>query len=228
MVSFEGEGRILVLDYEGEYRDGSAGSPDADCMAAEALKHCVVWKPDGIVFDFSRLEYNWGNGLSRVVSIDPEPLLPMCPRTYVGGERSMAGLSSLLQNSTIHTQRDEAIAVCRQRAVELARLEDEFDVSLKMYILVKESVETGYAITAAAHAAVAMTCTYSHTWEVRTWLCGIFRKVVCRVTDAEFEKAKTFPNRVVMTESALGGQEVALGFMPRTDWPKAFRFYRLY
>lgn len=145
-----------------------------------------------------------------------------------GGKRSMAGLSSLLQNSTIHTQRDDAIAVCRQRAVELGRLEDEFDVSLKMYILVKESVETGYAVTAAAHAAVAVTCTYSHTWEVRTWLCGIFRKVVCRVTDAEFEKAKAFPNRVVMTESALGGQEVALGFMPRTDWPKAFRFYRLY
>ena len=28
--------------------------------------------------------------------------------------------------------------------------------------------------------------------------------------------------------AALGGAEVALAFKPRAEWPKAFRFYRLY
>jgi hypothetical protein len=32
----------------------------------------------------------------------------------------------------------------------------------------------------------------------------------------------------VLTESALGGQETALAFEPREEWPEAFRYFRLY
>jgi hypothetical protein len=32
----------------------------------------------------------------------------------------------------------------------------------------------------------------------------------------------------VLTESALGNQEVAIVFQPRDEWPKMFRFLRLY
>jgi hypothetical protein len=33
---------------------------------------------------------------------------------------------------------------------------------------------------------------------------------------------------VVLTESALGNEEVAIVFKPRKEWPKMFKFFRLY
>lgn len=53
-------------------------------------------------------------------------------------------------------------------------------------------------------------------------------KVIYKVSDAEFERAKAFEDSVVLTEPALGGQEVAIAFKPREEWPKAFRFFKLY
>ena len=41
-------------------------------------------------------------------------------------------------------------------------------------------------------------------------------------------RAAMVADHVVLTESALGGQEVAIAFKPRREWPKAFRFLRLY
>lgn len=51
---------------------------------------------------------------------------------------------------------------------------------------------------------------------------------MCKVTDDAFERAKEAPDNVVLTESALGGQEVAIAFKPRAEYPKAFRFFKLY
>lgn len=99
---------------------------------------------------------------------------------------------------------------------------------LKMYILIRESVPTGFAVLAAAHASLAAYLKYRDAPEVGEWLSGPFYKAVCKVTDEEFERAKAFEDHVVLTESALGGQEVAIAFKPRREWPKAFRFYRLY
>jgi peptidyl-tRNA hydrolase len=99
---------------------------------------------------------------------------------------------------------------------------------MKMYILIRDSVPLGLALVAAAHASLAAYLAFRESPEVAEWLAGPFRKSVCKVTDAEFEAAKAFEDRVVLTESALDGQEVALAFKPRVEWPKAFRFYRLY
>lgn len=99
---------------------------------------------------------------------------------------------------------------------------------MKMYILVKESVPVGFALVAAAHASLAAYLAFRDTPEVTEWLSGPFYKTICKVTDQEFEQAKAFEDHVVITESALGGQEVALAFRPRAEWPKAFKFYRLY
>ena len=33
---------------------------------------------------------------------------------------------------------------------------------------------------------------------------------------------------VVLTESAWDGREIAIAFKPRAEWPKAFKFFRLY
>ena len=99
---------------------------------------------------------------------------------------------------------------------------------MKMYILVKESVPTGFAILAAAHASLAAYLRFKDTPEVAAWLCGPFYKVICKVNDREFEAAKQCEDHVVLTESVLDDQEVALAFKPRAEWPKAFTFYRLY
>jgi hypothetical protein len=97
-----------------------------------------------------------------------------------------------------------------------------------MYILVRESVPPGFAILAAAHASLAAYLRFRDSPEVKAWLSGPFYKVICKVSDEEFERAKAFEDSVVLSESALDGQEVAIGFKPREEWPNAFRFYRLY
>jgi hypothetical protein len=99
---------------------------------------------------------------------------------------------------------------------------------MKMYILIKDTVPLGHAIVAAAHASLAAYLKFKDAPEVATWLAGPFRKVVCKMTEAEFERARAIEDHVVLTESALGGEEIALAFKPREVWPKAFGFFQLY
>ena len=99
---------------------------------------------------------------------------------------------------------------------------------MKMYILVKDSVPEGFAVLAAAHASLACYLKFQEDKDMQEWVSGTFYKVVCKVNDKEFEKAKSFEDRVVLTESALDNIEVAIAFKPREDWPKPFKFYRLY
>lgn len=99
---------------------------------------------------------------------------------------------------------------------------------MKMYILVRDSVPLGFAMLASAHASLAAYLKFRDTPEVAEWLSGPFFKVVCKVGDEEFERAKGLEDHVVLTESALGGQEVAIAFKPRAEWPRAFQFFRLY
>jgi Uma2 family endonuclease len=99
---------------------------------------------------------------------------------------------------------------------------------LRMYILIRESVPAGFAVLAAAHASLAAYLRFRDTPEVDEWLSGPFYKTVCKVTDDEFARAKDVADHVVMTESALGGQEVAIAFRPRAEYPKMFRFLKLY
>lgn len=99
---------------------------------------------------------------------------------------------------------------------------------LRMYILIREAVPAGFAVLAAAHASLAAYLKFRDTPEVAEWLAGPFYKAVCKVTDEEFERAKETPDHVVLTESALDGQEVAIAFKPRAEYPKAFRFFKLY
>ena len=99
---------------------------------------------------------------------------------------------------------------------------------MKMYILIRDSVPLGFAVLAAAHASLACYLEFCESEEVAAWLSGPFCKVVCKVGDDEFKRAKTVEDYVVLTESGLGGQEVAIAFKPRQEWPKAFKFFRLY
>ena len=106
--------------------------------------------------------------------------------------------------------------------------EEATPTKLRMYILIRESVPVGFALVAAAHASLAAYLKFRDAPEVAEWLAGPFSKTVCKVTDEEFERAKEVADHVVLTESALGGQEVAMAFKPRPEYPKQFRFLRLY
>ena len=99
---------------------------------------------------------------------------------------------------------------------------------MKMYILIRDSVPKGFALLAAAHASLACYLKFQDKQEIAEWLSGPFYKVVVKVNDREFEKAKQYDDHVVLSESALDNQEVAIAFKPRKEWPKPFGFYRLY
>ncbi len=99
---------------------------------------------------------------------------------------------------------------------------------MRMYILIRESVPIGYAMTAAAHAPLAVYLRYKDTPEMAKWLAGTLNKTVCKVSDEEFEQAKSVPDGVVITEAGMWGAEIALAFRPRDRWPKAFQYLRLY
>lgn len=99
---------------------------------------------------------------------------------------------------------------------------------MKMYILVRDDVPLGFAMLAAAHASLAAYLKFRDSDEVERWLSGPFYKVVCKVSERELEQAKLVPDHVVLTESALADREVAIAFKPREEWPKMFKFLKLY
>lgn len=99
---------------------------------------------------------------------------------------------------------------------------------MKMYILVRDDVPLGFAMVAVAHASLAGYLEFRDSPEVRDWLSGPFFKAVCKANAKEFENAKQVADHVLLTESALGNREVALVFKPREEWPKMFKYLRLY
>jgi len=100
--------------------------------------------------------------------------------------------------------------------------------SLKMYILVKGTIPSGKAIVGVAHASLACYLKYKNEPEVKQWIAGTFYKTVCKVNIAEFEKAKKETDVVVITESSLGHNETILAFKPREEYPKYFKYFKLY
>ena len=104
---------------------------------------------------------------------------------------------------------------------------------MKAYILIKESIDTGHAILASAHSGAAILTTWGSDVDTQLWVKNSFKKVVCKVSDEEFEKFRCIGNDGhfdyrVMTESGLGNIEVALVFKPQEKFCKAFYFLRLY
>ncbi len=99
---------------------------------------------------------------------------------------------------------------------------------MKMYILVRDDVPLGFAMVAVAHASLAGYLAYRDSPEVAAWLSGPFFKAVCKVNAKEFENAREVADHVLLTESALDNRAVALVFKPREEWPKMFRFFKLY
>ena len=120
---------------------------------------------------------------------------------------------------------------------------------LKMYILIKDSVDLGHAILGAAHASLGGYLTFTSDafvqeyrgnadWshvrsDTEEWAEDSFRKVVCGVTDELFDSAKVVAEKYglayrAMQECALGDGDISLVFAPRREWPKFFKFLGLY
>jgi len=99
---------------------------------------------------------------------------------------------------------------------------------MKMYILIKDEVPDELAPVIAAHASLAAYRQFEKDVDMQTWVNGIFKKVVCRVNEKEFERAREADKQLTLKESVLDNQEVALAFCPRKVYPKAFRFFRMW
>jgi len=99
---------------------------------------------------------------------------------------------------------------------------------MKMYILVKREVPDKMVPVIAAHASLACFRKFEHTANMQTWINGIFKKVVCVVSEKEFENAKKEADHLVLTESALDNQEVCIVFSPREEYAKMFKFFTMW
>src|SRR3954468_11341445 len=93
-----------------------------------------------------------------------------------------------------------------------------------MYILNPASVPTGLAVLSGAAASLARQLELKDAPKI--WPLAPCRTVFCKVSDEESEKAKTFEDHLVLTEFATSGQEVAIVFKPREEWPEAFKSYQ--
>ena len=111
----------------------------------------------------------------------------------------------------------------------------------KMYLLIKDDpkIDLGHILLACAHASLSGYLTFTKNEGeltkdglmqdqiTRDWERESFRKVICKPTLAEFEKAKTYGENLkdykIMVECGLGGMEVAIVVRPRdTDADVSF------
>jgi len=105
---------------------------------------------------------------------------------------------------------------------------------LKMYICIKQSIPSHKCLGIAhgvlmAHLKFGADDTISFAMGkfYREWLKNSFRKVIVEVSDIEFESLKYYKDYVVVTESALNNQEIAIIFCPRPEWPEIFKSFSL-
>ncbi len=97
---------------------------------------------------------------------------------------------------------------------------------MRMYILIKETVPNKFVPVIAAHASLACYQKFETDENMQIWINSIFKKVVCKVNDKEFENAKN--ENIILTESALNNEEVCLAFSPRNEYSKQFKYFRMW
>jgi hypothetical protein len=81
----------LIAKFSGEYRPGSAGSPDASFIVGITELAVGIWHPAGLILDLSELRYEWGDEM--------EWLLPPsvgCKAAVVVGPGCAPAIATLL------------------------------------------------------------------------------------------------------------------------------------
>lgn len=99
---------------------------------------------------------------------------------------------------------------------------------MKMYILIKDEVPAKMAPVIAAHASLACYKKYKDDPDMIEWVNSIFKKVVCKVNEKEFQNSLKDEKYVLLTESSLDHREVAVAFAPREEFTKQFRFFKMW
>ncbi|MCM0667459.1 MULTISPECIES: peptidyl-tRNA hydrolase [Flavobacterium] len=99
---------------------------------------------------------------------------------------------------------------------------------MKMYILVKQDVPDKLVPVITAHASLACFRKFEQNENMQKWVNGIFKKVVCVVSETEFINAGKEPDHIILTESALDNREVCMAFVPREEYSKMFKFFRMW
>lgn len=111
--------QVLEIRFGGEYRDGSAGKPDAAAMVEHVITRLVRTEPDVVLLDLSSLRYAWGDGLLRMFEVigqfDTEYPLGA---VVLGGPRSASALVSL--GVAVHTDATAAQEDAKAQAVRRA------------------------------------------------------------------------------------------------------------
>lgn len=101
---------------------------------------------------------------------------------------------------------------------------------MKMYICVKEELPVGIAMNSAAHGSLMCHLKYGERANYKMWLEKSFKKVTCAVTPAEFSMLKEVSDNLIVTESRMNGQEVAVVLTPRpeTEYPEFVSLLKLW
>ena len=99
----------------------------------------------------------------------------------------------------------------------------------KMYLLIKDSVPDNLVPLICAHASLAAWLKYESTNSVRDWVNNSFRKVVCRVSEDEFNRAALFNGSHVTTASELENKQVCCVLVPMVEeYPPEVKKYELW
>lgn len=123
---------------------------------------------------------------------------------------------------------DNPVVRCSEQLQDFAKQVSRIDKPLKEYLLILDWVDLGHAINSAGHAVLMADLEWRDDPVYQDWRENSFRKVTCKVTPEEFEQAKQYDDYVAVTEMAFDKKEVALIFKPRSEWPKFFKFLKLY
>lgn len=99
---------------------------------------------------------------------------------------------------------------------------------MKMYIIIKKETPDHLVPVIAAHASLACYKKFETSENMIKWINEVFKKVVCIADETEFNQLKNETDFVLLTESSLGNKEVCLAFCPREEYPKKFKFLKMW
>jgi len=190
-TTFEDRERILVIAFAGDYREGSAGNPDAARMRAHVAAAVAAWGCDGVVLDLTELGYRWGDGLIGVFeATDGDARLPR-PGAVVAGPRSRGGLSSLCDPAALSDDLDAAVAkVHAEAAARAAELERD-ELRLCLGVLIRDDVPPDDALPLIARAPTLYQEWQPSDWRTTTWRTESGRVEVRRASPDDLTWALT-------------------------------------
>jgi len=84
---------VLVASFDGDYRSGSAGAPDAMLIRGITQAAVTVWSPAGLILDFTKLDYGWGDEMDMLLG-PPDGL--EIPTAVVGSELCLPAIATLM------------------------------------------------------------------------------------------------------------------------------------